>query len=73
MKVKELIKKLEALNPELNILCYSEEDNKISLMEIDHVSESNCKVSRAEDGSLQALFERGPDSVKVAFLNLIHD
>ena len=79
MKVKELIAQLSAIDPELNILCYSEDEslvsgkNLIRLLEIDNVDVAEGEISRDDNGELQIKIGKGPHSSPVAFINVMVD
>ncbi len=55
MKVKELIAELEKLNPEADVLCYTEDEQFIPdghifrLLDIETVSTSKARKRRGED------------------------
>jgi len=79
MKVKDLIAKLKTIDPELNILCYSEDEslvsgkNLIRLLEIDSVDVSEGEISRDDNGELCIKIGKGEYSSPVAFINLTVD
>lgn len=76
MKVKELIEKLKTLNPELNILGYTEaeplltDEHLFRLLEIDGVGETEGTITQDNDGELHLKIGKGAESLKLAFINL---
>ena len=79
MKVKDLIVQLGKLDQDLEIYGYSEDesiatdDKLFRLFSVDHVDTRSAILSRAEDRSPQATFDSGPDSQKLALINMSVD
>lgn len=79
MKVKELIQKLQSLNPETYLVCYSEDEGlkttegPVSLFEITDISETEADKSRLESGKPWLKFGKSDTSSKVAIIELTTD
>ena len=79
MKVKELITKLENLDLEMDILCYSEDENLapegylIRIMEINEVSNIEGETSRDENGIVSIKFGSSELARKYAGIELTSD
>ena len=79
MKVRELQEHLSKLDPELEVLCYSEDERLLVekrgfiLFDILAVSTAKAERHRLEDGTPYLKFELGPDSVSVATLEVTSD
>ncbi|PCJ93555.1 MAG: hypothetical protein COA46_00460 [Porticoccaceae bacterium] len=79
MKVKDLVSKLEKLNPEMDLLCFSESEDLtpkgyfFRVMEIVDVTESNAEASRDESGVVSVKFEQTGISKKYAAIELTSD
>ena len=79
MKVKDLIQKLEALNPEIDLVCYSKDEGLktterlVSLFEVEDVSEIEAGKSRLESGAPWLKFGNSETSSKVAIIELTSD
>ncbi len=76
MKVRELQEHLSKFDPELEILCYSEDEKVLTekrgfiLFDILAVNASEAERVRLEDGTPYLKFERGPNSVAMATLEI---
>ena len=76
MKVRELQEHLSKLDPELDVLCYSEDERLLVekrgfiLFDILAVSATKAERLRLEDGTPYLKFERGPNSVAMATLEV---
>tara|TARA_R110001592_G_scaffold363370_1_gene685400 strand:+ start:18554 stop:18799 length:246 start_codon:yes stop_codon:yes gene_type:complete len=80
MKVKDLVSKLEKLNPEMDLLCFSESEDLapkgyfIRVMAIVDVTESGAKLSRDEKSDVVSVkFEKPGISKKYAAIELTSD
>ena len=79
MKVKELKAQLEKIDPNLDVICYAEEDEDSDgsivtrIFEIDDVTASEAERSRDKDGVPQLTFGSTDRSTKIAFINLLSD
>jgi len=79
MKVRELQEHLSKLDPELEVLCYSEDERLLVekrgfiLFDILAVSTAKAERLRLEDGTAYLKFEQGPDSVEMATLEVTSD
>jgi hypothetical protein len=79
MKVRELQEHLSKLDPELDVLCYSEDEKLLTekrgfiLFDILAVNTSEAERLRLEDGTPYLKFERGPNSVAMATLEVTSD
>ena len=79
MKVRELQEKLGKLDPELDVLCYSEDERLLVegggfiLFDVLAVSAVEAKRLRLYDGTPYLTFERGPTSVAIATLEVTSD
>ena len=62
MKVKELIEKLNSMDPDLDVLCYTEDESLVGkenlgrALEVIEISRTDMEVSRNEDGVVQIKF-----------------
>jgi hypothetical protein len=76
MKVKELIAALSKLSPELEVLCYSEDEALLAeghgfrLLEINHVEESEGEKMRDDGGIPTLKLGKSPHSTKIAFMDV---
>lgn len=76
MKVRELQEHLSKLDPELDLLCYSEDEKLLTekrgfiLFNIIALNTSEGERLRLEDGTPYLKFERGPNSVTMATLEI---
>jgi len=79
MKVRELQEHLSKLDPELEVLCYSEDEKLLTekrgfiLFDILAVNTSEAERLRLEDGTPYLKLERGPNSVAMATLEVTSD
>lgn len=79
MKVKELIAVLSNQNPELDILCYTEDkqflqgNNKFRLIEIDNISTIEGEKQRDADGFPTLKLGSNGYSEKHVIINLLTD
>jgi hypothetical protein len=79
MKVRELQQRLSQLDPELDVLCYTEEEDLLPknhgfrLLEIDGVEISEGERRRADDQVPSLKLGKGPYSEKLAFINVTGD
>ena len=79
MKVRELQEHLSKLDPELGVLCYSEDERLLVkkrgfiLFDILAVSATEAEWLRLEDGTPYLKFERGPNSIAMATLEVTSD
>ncbi len=79
MKIRELQEYLGKFDPELDIMCYSEDEKALSeergfvLFDILDVNVSEAKRVRLEDGTPYLKFERGPNSVAMVTLEITSD
>jgi len=79
MKVRELQEHLSKLDPELEVVCYSEDERLLVekrgfiLFDILAVSTTNAERLRLEDGTPYLKFEQGPDSATITTLEVTAD
>lgn len=79
MKVRELQEHLSKLDPELEVLCYSEDEKLLVekqgfiLFDILAVSAAEAERLRLEDGTPYLKFEQGPASVAMVTLEVTSD
>lgn len=79
MKVRELQEHLSKLDPELDVVCYSEDERLLVekrgfiLFDILAVSTVDAERRRLDDGTPYLKFERGPASVAMATLEVTSD
>jgi hypothetical protein len=79
MKVRELQEHLSKLDPELEVLCYCEDERllveKRGFILLDILAVGTAKAERLhlEDGTPYLKFEQGPDSVEMATLEVTSD
>jgi hypothetical protein len=79
MKVKELQQQLSKLDPDLEILCYSEDealqdkDQVFRLLDIESVTTSEGERIRLDDGTPSLKFGKSPESEIIALLNVLSD
>jgi hypothetical protein len=75
MKVKELIEKLEQQDPEIEILCYSEDflqEERLIFYDIKLVSTQEAEMSRV-DGRPYIYFTRTENSERFALIEITAD
>ncbi len=70
MKVKELITKLSALNPDMNVLCCNEMEDSCLMLEIDTVGEIEGEITRDDGSVLHCKFSKGSESIKFALISI---
>jgi len=76
MKVRELQQRLAKLDPELTVLCYTEDtkfvaaENHFRLLEIEDVYTAHGEQVRLDDGTPYLKFGKGPASVTLAILEV---
>lgn len=79
MKVGELRDKLSALDPNLDIMCYSEDAALLApghlfrLLEIERVDTTYGELTRTDDGIPSLKIGKGPASATLAILEVIAD
>ncbi len=79
MKIKDLIKNLESLDQDLNVVFYSEDENLtekgkgIRVLDLLSTSKSYAQLSRNDDGSVSISFGKGESSLEYAFLEITSD
>jgi len=79
MKVRELQKRLSKIDPELDVLRYSEDekflvkDRGFILFDILAVSTTEAEQLRLDDGTPYLKFNRGPASEAIATLEITSD
>lgn len=76
MKVRDLLDRLSKLDPNMNVLCRSEDEELFQdwdssrLLEIQDVQVVNATVARDEDRIVRASYSDGPEASKTVFLEL---
>lgn len=76
MKIRELQEQLNKLDPELDVVCYSEDERLLVegrgfiLLDVLAVSTAEAERLRLDDGTPYLKFERGPASVTIATLEI---
>lgn len=77
MKAKDIIDKLKQLDPDMDVLCYIEEDENIfkkghmfRFLEIIDVSTAQGEVNRGEDGIVSMKFNRSDTSKKIGTIEV---
>lgn len=79
MKVRELQQKLNKLDPDLEVLCYSEDEilqskgRMLCLFDIAAVSTTQAEMVRLEDNTPYLKLGNGPDSKNLAVLEITVD
>ena len=79
MKVKDLIAKLEKLEPELEVYAYTEDESlakpnkSLHVFDIDNVDVQVAEAFRDEDRSPCITFGESKSSRKLAFINVTTD
>jgi len=79
MKVRELQERLSKLDPELDVLCYSEDEKLLVegrgfiLLDILAVSTTEAERLRLDDGTPYLKFKKGPASETIATLEITSD
>lgn len=79
MKVKDLIKKLESLDPNMDIYGYTEDESLAKqgklfhIFELDSIDVNIATTFRDRNGAPAITFGEGENSRKLAFINLTTD
>lgn len=83
MKVRELQEQLSKFDPEMHIVCYSEDerllvDNPLEnrgfiLFDISGTNVTEAEMLRLDDGTPYLKLERGPKSTKMVTLDITSD
>ena len=79
MKVKELQERLDALDPELEIVCYSEDENLLAegrdfvLLDITGVFTTDAERMRLDDGTPSLRLGKEPHSSTIGTLEVTTD
>ncbi len=79
MKVKDLMDKLRRLDPELDVLCFSEDEallppnHMFRLLDIEHVSTIDVEKSRGTDGIPSFKIGRSDKSTPHAIIEVVAD
>ena len=77
MKVRDLMNALGKMDPELDVLCYSEDEVLVApgcgfrILDIEAVDCTKAQKVRLKDGSPSLKFEGGPAAQRLAVLNVI--
>lgn len=77
MKVKELISELSKLDPQLDVLCYTEDDaflpagHLFRLLKLDRVSVTEGEQQRGDDQVPTLKIGKGAHSVRLATIEII--
>lgn len=76
MKIRELQEQLSKLDPDISVICYSEDDNLLSkghsfiLFDISAVNSTVAERLRLKDGTPYLKFERNPGAKEIATLEV---
>jgi len=76
MKVRELQKHLSKIDPELDVLCYSEDTNLLPegqlfrLLDIESINTIDSELVRLDDGTPYLKMGKGPSSVVLTILEV---
>jgi hypothetical protein len=79
MKVRELQEQLSKLDPELDVVCYSEDERLLVegrgfiLFDVVAVSTAEAQRLRLDDGTPYLTFDRGSASAAIATLEVTSD
>ena len=79
MKVRELQQQLNKLDPDLEVLCYSEDEilqskgRMLCLFDIAAVGTTQAEMVRLEDNTPYLKLGKGPDSKNLAILEITVD
>jgi hypothetical protein len=79
MKVRELQQQLSRLNPDLDVICYTEDEKLVAgnmifrLLEIEGVDTTEGQRVRLDDGTPYLKLGKGPASVTLATLTVTAD
>ena len=72
MKVKELIKKLQAIDANLDVYAYTEDESSLQIMDFIDVSVSMVEFSRDENRKPLIKFS-SQEGIQIAFIELTTD
>lgn len=79
MKIRELQERLSGLDPELEVVCYSEDEKLLAegrgllVLEIVDIGRADAEQLRLEDDTPYLRFGKGPGSAAVATIELTSD
>ena len=79
MKVRELQEQLSKLDPQLEVICYCEdeklanESRRFILLDVVAVNTTEAKRLRLDDGTPYLKFGKGPDASTIATLEVTTD
>ncbi len=79
MKVRELQKHLSKFDPELDVVCYSEDERLLVegrgfiLFDVSDVSTAEAEWLRLDDGTPYLKFHKGPTSTAIGILEITSD
>jgi hypothetical protein len=79
MKIKDLLAQLQPLNPEMEVLVYSEDAVLLGeyapyrLLDIVEIDSGRAVADRGPQGEPMLRFERTPDAREFAFLHVVAD
>lgn len=79
MKVRELQEQLSKLDPDLDVVCYSEDERLLVegrgfvLFDVLAVSMAGVQRLRLDDGTPYLMFDSGPASAAIATLEVTSD
>lgn len=79
MKVRELQEQLRKLDPELEVVCYSEDEKlltqgrKFILFDIQTIETAEAERLRLDDGTPYLKFEKSPAALAIATLEVTTD
>jgi hypothetical protein len=79
MKVRELQEKLSKLDPNLEVICYTEDESLLPkneafrLLDILEVSTTNAERVRLDDSTPYLKLGKGPDTSEIALLEVTAD
>ena len=79
MKIRELQEQLSKLDPELDVVCYSEDKRLLAegrgfiLFDVLAVSTADVERLRLDDGTPYLTFDRGPASAAIATIEVTSD
>lgn len=79
MKVKDLLARLSQLNPNIEVLVYSEDPGLLSegesyrILEIEHVDTGKAVTDRGPMREPILCFEQSPDAREIALIHVVAD
>jgi hypothetical protein len=79
MKVRELKEHLSKLDPDLDVVCYSEDERLLVegrgfiLFDVSGVSMDEAERFRLDDGTPYLRFDKGPKSAAIVILKVTSD